>query len=149
MTVYRNRQYATLIAGVAVIFACGSLLAAIVRDGSTGARFGPVVPVVLLSAFCLLRMARAGVYADEKGIRVLNPLRTVRIPWERVHRFSLRPYKGFPAVGFAEMVDGERLQIWGIQARSHTTAARRVPEEIVEALNRRLEESRRAPSPTP
>jgi hypothetical protein len=149
LTAYRNHQYALLIAVVAVLFACASLVAGIVRDGSTGARFGPVVPVVLLSAFCLLRLARAGVYADDEGIRVLNPLRTVRIPWEQVDHFSLRPYKGFPSVGFAELVDGGRVQMWGIQARSYNTAAKRVPEELIEALNRRLQESRRAPLPTP
>jgi hypothetical protein len=145
-TPYRNSSYATLIAVVAVLFAIASVVAYLANHWP----IEPVIAVFALSAFCLLRLARAGVYADAEGIRVLNPLRTVRIPWERVQRFTLRAHGGFPAVGFAELVDGERVQIWGIQARSHTLAARRIPEEVVAALNERLAQERAgARPPTP
>lgn len=148
-TIYRNRGYAQLIAVVALVFAVAALVSAIVRDTGDGGqplsaldRWAPAVIVGLLSAFCLLRLARAGVYADARGIRVLNPLRTVRVPWDRVQRFSLRPHKGFPAVGFAELVDGSRVQIWGIQSRSASAAARRVPEQLIEQLNEALAQAR-------
>lgn len=149
MTAYRNRQYSALIATVAVLFTAASLVAALVREGSAGDRFTPLIPVVLLSAFCLLRLARAGVYADSEKVRILNPLKTVELPWERVVRFSLRPSKGFPAVGWAELVDGEPVQIWGIQARSSAPAATRIPRELVEALNERLAQEKRLPAPPP
>lgn len=144
MTVYRNGPYALLITVVAALFALASVVSALVREGdlSVGARWGPVLPVLALSAFCLLRLARAGVYADDSGIRVLNPLNTVRIPWEHLQRFTLRPHRGFAAVGFAERVDGTRVLIWGVQARSASAPAKRIPEEVVAALNERLAQER-------
>ena len=144
MTVHRNRQYALVIATVASLFLIASIIAAAVREGdlTTSQRVWPVVPVLVLSAFCLLRLARAGVYAGPEGIRVLNPLRTVKVPWEHVLRFTLEPHKGFPAVGFAELIDGRRIQIWGIQSRSSNAAAKRIPQQEIDALNERLREVR-------
>ncbi len=149
MTTYRNSSYSLLIAVVAGLFAAASVTAAIVRDEpglSAGGRWGPTAVVCLFSLFCWLRLARAGVYADEQGIRVVNPLQTVRVPWDRIMRVTVRASKGFPAVGFAEMHDGTRVQMWGIQSRSASVPAKRVPEELVEQLNERLarERERRA-----
>jgi hypothetical protein len=143
--VYRNASYSLLIAVVASLFLIASVVAAAVNEGP----WAPVGVVAVLSLFCLLRLARAGVYADGEGIRVLNPLRTVRVPWDHVLRFTLKASKGFPAVGFAELIDGREIQIWGIQSRSYTTAARRIPEEVVAALNERLAAERGARQPTP
>lgn len=141
---YRNRNYALLVGWVAFIFAAAGIIGALVREGSAAERWAPVLPILALSAFCLLRLARAGVYADAEGIRILNPLRTVRVPWERLIRFSLRPSGGFAAVGFAELVDADPIQIWGIQARVNTVPSRRIPEEIVGQLNARLAAERAA-----
>jgi hypothetical protein len=145
VTVYRNSSYSLLIAVVASLFLVASIVAAVVSGGP----WSPVAVVAVLSIFCLVRLARAGVYADDEGIRVLNPLRTQRAPWDHVLRFTLKGSKGFPAVGFAELIDGREIQIWGIQARSHTAAARRIPEEVVAALNERLAQERAARQPTP
>ena len=143
--VYRNDAYALLIAVVAGLFFIASVVAAVAGQTPWAA----VAVVGALSTFCLLRLARAGVYADAEGIRVLNPLRTQRIPWEHVLRFTCKPSKGFPAVGFAELIDGREVQIWGIQARSGTPAARRIPDEVVAALNERLATERAGRSPSP
>ena len=145
MTVYRNSAYALLIAVVAALF----LIASVVGAVTNGGPWTPVAIVAVLSAFCLLRLARAGVYADGDGIRVLNPLRTERVPWDHVLRFTLRASRGFPAVGFVELIDGREILVWGIQSRSYTTAARRIPEEVVAALNERLAQERGGPRPTP
>jgi len=146
VSVYRNRSYSTLITGVAILFALGSIVAAVARDGdpSLTQRAIPVLPVLALSAFCLARLARAGVYADDEGIRILNPLRSVRVPWDHILRFTVRASKGFPAVGFAELVDGREIMIWGIQSRSGTAVAKRIPAEVVEELNERLRVEREA-----
>ena len=136
--VYRNRHFTLLVGWVAIVFAAAAIVAALVREGSAADRWLPVLPVFALSAFCLLRLARAGVYADAEGVRIVNPFRTVRLPWERIVRFSLRPSGGFAAVAFAELVDAEPIQIWAIQARVNTVPSRRVPEELVEQLNERL-----------
>ena len=145
--VYRNESYATLIYVIAVLFASLSVAAAILRDESgigVAERWLPVLPVLALAAFCALRMARAGVYPEGDGVRIVNPLTTKRIPWARIRRFSLRRHKGFSALGFAELVDGTEVELWGVQARSSSVIARRVPEELVAALNERLEAQRAA-----
>ena len=144
MTVYRNDSYALLITVVAALFALASIVAGFARDGNFGTRWVPILPVLALSGFCLLRLARAGVYADAEGIRILNPLSSTRIPWEHLRRFTLQASKGFPAVAFAERTDGTTVQIWGIQARSYTAAAKKIPEQVVERLNERLREERAA-----
>lgn len=142
---YRNASYALLIAVVAVLFLVASITAAAVKGGP----WEPVGVVAALSLFCLVRLARAGVYADADGIRVLNPLRTVRVPWEHVLRFTLKASRGFPAVGFVELIDGREIQVWGIQSRSGTVNARRIPEEVVARLNERLATERAERPPTP
>jgi hypothetical protein len=142
MTVYRNQSYALLITVVAVLFFLASIVAAFARDGDFTTRWVPVLPVLALSCFCLLRLARAGVYAEDEGVRILNPLSSTRIPWEHLQRFTLGPHKGFAALGFAERVDGTKVEIWGIQSRSHTAAAKKIPEQVIEELNERLREER-------
>lgn len=144
MTVYKNPAYSLLITVVAALFLIASGVAALVSGGP----YEPVYVVAALSVFSLARLARAGVYADAEGIRVLNPLRTVSVPWDHVLRFTLKASKGFPAVGFAELIDGREIQIWGIQARTGTAAARRIPDEVIAALNERLAAERAARRPT-
>jgi hypothetical protein len=143
--VYRNDSYALVIAVIAVLFFCASLVNVAVNGGG----WIPVAVVGALSLFCLLRLARAGVYAKEDGIRVLNPVRTVRVPWDHVLRFTIKPHKGFPALGFVELIDGREIQIWGVQARSSTAAGKRIPEEVIGQLNERLARERERRLPTP
>ena len=145
MDVYRNSSYALLITVVAVLFFLGSLVNALASDGT----WASVAIVAALSLFCLLRLARAGVYARADGIRILNPLRTVKVPWDHILRFTARRTKNFPYVGFVELIDGREIQIWGIQSRSGTAVARRIPEEVVAALNERLAAERARRQPTP
>ena len=145
MDVYRNKAYAQLIAVVASLFFLASAVNAAVKGGD----WVPVAVVGALSLFCLLRLARAGVYADDEGIRVLNPLRTVRVPWDHVLRFTLKPHKGFPALGFAELIDGRQVEMWGVQSRSSTVAAKKIPEDLVAQLNERLARERERRQPTP
>ncbi len=137
--VYRNASYALLIAVVATLFFLASLVNALASDGT----WPSVVMVGLLSLFCLTRLARAGIYAGDDGIKVVNPLRTVSVPWGHILRFTLKPHKGFPAVAFAELIDGREIQIWGIQSRSNTPAAKKVPQQEVDRLNERLATVRR------
>lgn len=144
-TWYRNRSYSLLITVVACLFAAASVVGTLRSGGS----WAPAVVVGLLSAFCLWRLARAGVYADDEGIRVLNPTRTTRVAWDDVLRFRMRSHRGFPAVGFAELVDGTEILCWGLQARSRNAAAMRIPEAVVEELNERLAAERSARTPSP
>ena len=145
METFRNQSYSTLITVVATLFFGASAINAAVSGGD----WVPVAVVGALSLFCLLRLARAGVYADDAGIRVVNPLRTVRVPWDHVLRFTLKPHKGFPALGFAELIDGRQVEMWGVQSRSSTVAAKKIPEDLVAQLNERLARERERRQPTP
>ena len=141
-TSYRTRTPSLLVAGVSLVFALSSILqaAAGAPDG-TGfvKRWSPALVVCLLSAFCIARLARAGVFTSEEGIRILNPLRTVTVPWKRVRRFTLNRHRGFPGMGFVELLDGEPIEIWGIQARSRNPSAQAHAQSVVDALNEHLD----------
>jgi len=149
---YRVRSLSALITGLAVLFGLASLIAAATREGDFGDRWMPALVVCALSVFCLTRLARSGVFVDDDGVKIVNPLRTDRIRWEDLHRFHLRPHKGFRALGFAQRLDGTEVQIWGIQARTSAPAAVRVPQGLIDELNERLGRERarrRAPEPPP
>jgi hypothetical protein len=142
--VFRNRGFSQLLTLVAVVFAAGSIVLAVTRDeASGGGRWGPAAVVIAISLFTYFRLARAGVYASDQGIRVVNPFRTEFVPWHHLTRFVARPHKGFPALGFAQRLDGTEVELWGIQARSPSTASKRVVEELVGELNDQLFEARK------
>ncbi len=138
MAGYRNQSLSALLTVTSGVFAGGAIVYALV--GRAG--WLPMLVVVALAAFTFLRLARAGAFVDDRGVRIVNPLRTVRLPWEELAGFSLRAHGGFPALGFAERRDGSRVGIWGIQARSSSPAARRAPEAAIAALEARLEQER-------
>ena len=152
MTTYRNEPFANLMIIVSFVFGAGGIVLAIWReDGSLIERAAPAVAMVAMSTFVFFRLARAGVYADDDGIRVVNPLRTERLPWEHLVRFTFKAYKGFPGIGLAELIDGRRVELWGIQARSPNEGAKRVPRQLVDDLNERLrvQRTREPASPPP
>ena len=134
MTWYRNRGFSQLLTVISVVFGAGSIVYAATASG----RWLPAAAVCALSLFVYLRLARAGVCADDAGIRVVNPFRTVRVPWSQVERFTVRRHKGFPALGFARLADGTELELWGIQARSPSEPSKRVAEALAAELNERL-----------
>jgi hypothetical protein len=135
---YRNQAFATLLGIMSIVFALG----AVVYIAAGRASWPPMAIVVALSAFVLLRLARAGAFVTDAGVTVVNPLQTVRVPWEDIAGFSLKRAGGFSAVGFVDRVDGSRVQVWGIQARSASPGARRAPEQAIEALQARFEAER-------
>ena len=150
-TQYRNEPFAYLMMFVSAVFGLGGVVFAITRtEASFVNRWAPAAVIVALAVFMFLRLGRAGVFANDAGIKVVNPLKTDRVPWEHLVRFTLKAHKGFPAVGFAELIDGRRIMIWGIQARSPSPGARRIPEKLIDELNERLREQRtRAPADPP
>jgi PH (Pleckstrin Homology) domain-containing protein len=137
-TVYRNEGYAKLLTVVAAVFGLGAI--AYLAAGRGGV--APTIVIVAMALFVYLRLARAGAYVEDGGIRIVNPGRTIHLPWERIDRFSLRAYKGFPALGFADLVDGERVEIWGIQARKRGETHRVTPQQAIDGLNERLDAER-------
>ena len=145
MNEYRNQHFSQLMMLVSVVFALGGIVISATRqDVSFFTRWAPAVVIVGLSAFVYFRLARAGVYTDDDGIRVVNPLHTVEVPWPHLIRFTARPNGGFPLIGFAERVDGTEVQLWGVQARSSNAGAKRVVNELIDQLNAHLAQVRRS-----
>ncbi len=135
---YRNQGFAALLGVMGTVFGLGAIV--YVVTGRAG--WPPMLVVVALAVFTVARLARAGVFVEEGGVKVLNPLRTVRVPWEEVAGFSLKPSGGFAAVGFVDLVDGGRVQAWGIQARNKHPGAMQAPEAAIRALQARFEAER-------
>jgi PH (Pleckstrin Homology) domain-containing protein len=142
-THYTNRHFAQLLMLVAVVFAVvGVGISARNSDAAFVSRWAPAVVILAISAFVYLRLARGGVYADDEGIRIVNPMSTVAIPWAHLVRFTARPSGGFPWMGFAQRVDGTEVQIWGVQARNGNDASKRIVDDVIEQLNERLAQAR-------
>jgi Bacterial PH domain len=147
VTQYRNPNFSQLMMLVAVVFAIGGILISATRvDSPVVSRVAAAVVVLGLAAFVYFRMARAGVYAGDDGIRIVNPFATVEIPWPHLVRFTARPKGGFPLMGFAERVDGTEVQLWGVQARSGSAGSKRVVDGLIEQLNEHLAQVRRSSS---
>jgi hypothetical protein len=143
MTQYRNPHFSQLLALVALVFAFGGVMIAMTRpDVTVAGRLAPIAVTVAISLFVFFRLARAGVYVDDDGIRVVNPFTTVEVPWAHLIRFTARSQGGFPLIGFAQRVDGTEVQLWGVQARGNSSGAKRVVEELIAQLNQRLAQAR-------
>ena len=142
---YRNQGFAALLAVMGTVFGLGGIVYVI--TGRAG--WPPMLVVVLLALFTVLRLARAGVFVEEDGVKVLNPLNTVRIPWEEIAGFSLKRSGGFAAVGFVDLVDGGRVQAWGIQARNKHPGAMKAPQAAIAELQARFEAERARRTATP
>ena len=140
---YRNPHFSQLMMLVAIVFALGGILISATRpEEDFVTRWAPAVVILALSAFVYLRLARAGVYTDDDGIRVVNPLATIEVPWPHLIRFTARPNGGFPLVGFAQRVDGTEVQLWGVQARSSSAGSKKVVDDLVDELNEHLAQVR-------
>lgn len=142
MRAYRNESFSQLLTFIAAVAVLGSFVVASGSEAEGAGRYAPPLVMLALGAFCYLRLARAGVYADDEGIRIVNPLRTVRVPWGRVVRFNVRRHGGFPAVGFAMLDDGTEIKVWGMQARNGSPGAIRVAMRLADDLNERLSQAR-------
>ena len=97
-----------------------------------------------------LRLARCGVWVDEKGIRILNPLSTTHVSWSSVKGFSLKPYRAVFKTGYVDLTDGTAIHIWGIQPPNEMTRPRnRSAQRLIEELNLQLEQARPTDSEQP
>lgn len=104
----------------------------------TGAGFG-------LGWFLVGRVALAGVLVREDGVEVRNPLGTRVVPWHEIRSFSLGRFALFSNLGRAELIDGGRVHLFGIEAtQSMFNPGDRQAFEIVERLNAELAARRAA-----
>jgi hypothetical protein len=139
---YRQRGSAYMIAGYALLVAAvmvgGALTIPSTRISTTG-RIVEIAVAAVIALFGVLRLGRAGAYADREGIRILNPFRSIRVPWKDIQGFSLRPHGLWAEVGHADLRDGRSIHILGIQPPNRLFRPRdRSAQVIIEELNERL-----------
>jgi hypothetical protein len=103
----------TRIIGVVILGGLTVLALALPEEGGWGfgSRLGVVLTGVAGLAFMLV-LGRPKVVADERGVTVVNLLRTHHLTWPQIVRVYLRP--GDPWV-FLDLSDGETLAAMGIQ----------------------------------
>jgi hypothetical protein len=148
---YRTRQQSRGIAAIALIFLAilgGSVVQALAgrrHHGRAGAKVAGLVVFAVMAAGAAIggvRAARAGVLVDSDGITVRNPLRSVRLSWDEIDRFSVGPSL-WGSVGFVHLRDGGEVHIWGIQGQSRALFPNsRWATDPVDELNRLLPENR-------
>jgi hypothetical protein len=103
----------------------------------------PGIPILALlaSPFALFAIAGvARVWMEDRGVRIVNAGRTFMLDWDEIERFSLGRHGLLRKVGIAELRNGRRVAIWGIQGPN---AARRRDEvaatRLIAAMNAELE----------
>jgi Bacterial PH domain len=130
-TVYRSPRLAFVLRAAGLWFAL--VITALLLLGPRDARsLTEDVVGLVLSLWALLRLSRCAIYADGKGIRILNPLSTTRVRWDEVRRFELTG-RGPCQI---ELVDGSRVTTFGIQQPQWGGRRER---DMLEELNRRLD----------
>lgn len=92
--------------------------------------------VVVLFVAC--RVARAGVYVGRDDLVILNPLKSERIDWIKVERFSVEP-EGAWTMGYVHTRTGSSIRIFGIQGQMPSLFPKsRWADEPIGQLNRLL-----------
>jgi len=132
----------------------GCLALGFVAEMVVLARAGHALPgIPILAAlgapfalFAVCGLSRLSI--EDRGVRVVNTRRTFLLRWNDIERFSLGRYGLLREVGIAELRDGRRVGIWGIQGpnavrRRSTVSAKR----LIGAMNAEL--ARRRPAAEP
>jgi hypothetical protein len=107
---YRSRSTSVALVGFGVMFSALMVLIVVLTWGD----FGEVVICGLGLSFAVwvgVRVSRCGVFVEQTGVRVLNPLSTVRLDWSEIARFELAAY-GACSI---KRVSGRSVGIVGIQ----------------------------------
>ena len=111
----------------------------------------PSIPILAalgapFALFAVCGLSRLSI--EDRGVRVVNTRRAVLLRWNDIERFSLGRHGLLREVGIAELRDGRRVGIWGIQGpnavrRRSTPSAQR----LVGAMNAELARRRSAAEP--
>jgi hypothetical protein len=78
-------------------------------DNSVAAAY--FVGAAILSCWPVLRLSRCGVYIEDQGVRVLNPIHTVHLKWSAIASFEFASY-GACSI---KRIRGKSIGIFGIQ----------------------------------
>jgi hypothetical protein len=116
------------------------LISAVLTLAPAGVAGMAVLIVVLLVP--LNRSAFVGLRFETPGVTVMNPVRTIRVPWEEIDRFELMSGSGKTRL---VKTDRKSIYIWGVQQWGWATAfgLRDTPERAwVDEWNAMLAERR-------
>jgi Bacterial PH domain len=145
---YRSSEQVVGIAIIGSVVTIIMLVQAIVAFNQ-GAPWWLISAIAFLFAILSWRGANAAVYAEQHGVRVVNPLRTELVNWSEIERFTLGRYGPWPHVGLIELRNGSRRHIFGIQAPNPLTRPKnRGAQILVEQLNQELAAKRGPRLPT-
>ena len=124
-----------VIGGLAVIV--GTLLIVIFSpDTAAPVRILVTAMGIGAGAFEILRVSRAGVIVDSKGLIVRNAFRTRRLPWTNIRDFSVGRHGFHSRVGIATLKNGERVKLWAVQGPNPLVRPKNThAEDIVRELN--------------
>ena len=115
--------------------------------GDTAARlFG--IGFALIYGYIGFRAARSRVYAESRGVRIVNAFRTIDLSWGEIARFRVDRYGPYPKIGVAELKTGRRVHMAALQGPNPLGRPRnRTAENLVASLNGLLQDPRRNMEP--
>jgi hypothetical protein len=125
---------------IGIIVASGmSIIGFTSFQASMAVRVTLVATALLWLGFSILRCARAGARPDNSALIILNPLRTIKVPWYEVRRFTLDRHWLSQLTAHVELRDGARIHNWGIAAPNpfvmpNSRSAQRLVEELNDLL---------------
>jgi hypothetical protein len=108
--VYRSTSSSLAYAGGGLALGAVMTMFGVLAWGDAGAEVICGLAIVF-SAWVATRWSRCGVFVEDSGVRVLNPISSVRLRWAEITSFQLASY-GSCSV---KRVDGEPVPIFGIQ----------------------------------
>lgn len=144
---YANRRLVVVISVVTVLVLLGGAVAGPSPDGPSSTELW-VFSVVLASVFVGLiywRAYRAGAYARDRDILVVNVCRTHRIPWDEIRGFAVGSSFSEYRLVYLERVDGSRVPIAGTAGWAPFFGQRlaHAPDGLADQLNALLRDRRR------
>ena len=132
---------------VSVVFLLGIIALLLAQLLHAGDASGKIVGWVFVALLVLLvvRALLWSVRTDIEGVRIRGMLRTHRLRWAEIDRFSLGRHGLFPVVGIAHRKHGRPLAMSAIEVpKMASDRGRDNTEAIIAELNRLLVEQQRA-----
>jgi hypothetical protein len=123
---WRPRRARVIPYVLAVVVVAGMVVLAVAMppNWALGDRIGLVV-IGLIIAWVLHVLARSRVTADDRGLTVVNGLRTHRLEWAEVLGVSMGEGAPWPTL---DVADGSVIPVMGIQSSDGDRARRAVAE---------------------
>lgn len=134
--VFRSGREAVLTAGTGIVLAAVLASHSLVEHRHELHVMSWELATAATASFVAYRFFMAGAYETDEGLRVVNPFRSVTIPWGDIEGFSTASYGRWPTVAIVELRNGTRVPIVAIRAATWRAGARQRVEDTLRELNR-------------